>query len=64
MKNKMVKALSIMMSLCMLGGSGVQAAEFSSGMENITELSEQEDGSRSFEAADSSEVQRKPRSGG
>ena len=40
MKNKMVKALSIMMSLCMLGGSGVQAAEFSSGMENITELSE------------------------
>ena len=43
MKNKMVKALSIMMSLCMLGGSGVQAAEFSSGMENITELSEQEE---------------------
>lgn len=56
MKNKMVKALSIMMSLCMLGGSGVQAAEFSSGMENITELSEQEEAAEVSEAADSSEV--------
>ena len=56
MKNKMVKALSIMMSLCMLGSSGVQAAEFSSGMENITELSEQEEAAEVSEAADSSEV--------
>lgn len=40
MKNKMVKALSIMMSLCMLGGSGVQAAEFSSGTETVNEVPE------------------------
>ena len=40
MKNKMVKALSIMMSLCMLGGSGVQAAEFSSGTETVSKAPE------------------------
>ena len=37
MKNKVVKTLSILLSMCMLGSSGVEAAEVSSGMVNVTE---------------------------
>ena len=38
MKNKVVKCLSIMLSLCMLGSSAAEAAEFSSGTENVAEV--------------------------
>ena len=40
MKNKVVKCLSIMLSLCMLGSSAAEAAEFSSGVENVAEVPE------------------------
>ena len=52
MKNKVVKTLSILLSMCMLGSSGVDAAEFSSGMENVTELPEQEATTEVSEVAD------------
>ena len=40
MKNKVVKCLSIMLSLCMLGSAAAEAAEFSSGVENVAEVPE------------------------
>ena len=49
MKNKAVKVLSVMLSLCMLGSSGVEAAEFSSGVEHVTGISEAGESSEAVE---------------
>ena len=55
MKNKTVKSLSIILSVCMLGTSSASAAEFSSGPASVEEVPVQEETGEELTDQDSTE---------
>ena len=55
MKNKTVKSLSIILSVCMLGTSSASAAEFSSGLASVEEVPVQEETGEELTDQDSTE---------